>query len=186
MIVLFWRCVHLANSKIISDLKSKVIQGLVNNDEIVKAIDSPDKDKLGWEPLFLLDTVATEEQGFKPLIFREFKNPNLITDVCTFITVIVQIPQSLTSRRNEVEVNLEIGIYSHNKHMRVDNVSGVKDNRNDYLSMLIDSMFNSRDGNYGTDIKLESNTEGAFNETFNYRRMVFSTRCVNTSNCSEN
>ena len=59
-----------------------------------------------------------------------------------------------------------------------------KDNRCDYISMLIDNMFNgsSEYGGIG-ELKLSLNEEGAYNKDFLYRHMVFETVDLNKSFC---
>ena len=54
---------------------------------------------------------------------------------------------------------LEIWIISHNKHNRIDNIKGVRDNRNDYISILLDEKFNGESAGIGS-LKLISNTAG--------------------------
>ena len=80
--------------------------------------------------------------------------------------------------------------------MRVTNIPKVSENRNDYISKLLDVKFNGRntigvsknDKNnrhlYGK-LKLTSNTEGAFSKDFLYRRMVFETKDLNDSLCED-
>ena len=173
-----------SNSRIISELKSKVITEIVNSEKIVKIIDSPDKDKDDWEPLFLVNSIATKKMGFTPLLFREYKNTALIKEVCTFMTVTVQIPRTNSQNEQYVDVTLEITIYSHNDHMMIDNVLGIKDNRNDYLAILLDEMFSNSTA-YDKEVKLYSSIEGVYDELFNYRKLTFKTSCLNTNYCED-
>lgn len=171
----------MANSKIISELKSKVTKDIINNDEIVKAIDCPDMDKENWESIYLINSKETIDMGFTPVIFREHQNQNIITDAVTFITMEVNIPQTDKYSIYAYPI-LEIWVVSHNKHNRIDNIQGVKDNRNDYISILLDEMFNGKKAGYG-DITLKSNTAGVYDDNFVYRRLVFEGIDINNSLC---
>ena len=80
--------------------------------------------------------------------------------------------------------------------MRVDNIPKISDNRNDYISKLLDEKFNGRrtlGGNtndkfnlhlYG-EFNLIANVEGAFTKNYLYRQMIFETRDFNTSMCED-
>ena len=59
-----------------------------------------------------------------------------------------------------------------------------KDNRNDYISMLLDEKFNGSTeyGGIGK-LQLTSNSEGTYNEKFLYRRLLFETRDLSDSMC---
>lgn len=98
--------------------------------------------------------------------------------------------------KNWVAPNLEFWIFSHHSHMKVDNIPKVSDNRNDYISKLLDKKFNGRDtlGNSKKDennlhlygkLDLVANVEGAFNKDFLYRQMIFETVDINRSFCEE-
>jgi len=82
-----------------------------------------------------------------------------------------------------VTPTLEIWIYSHFEHMKMD-YKITKDNRNDYISMLIDDKFNGSTeyGGIGK-LRLVSNIEGTFNDKFLYRRLIFETVDINDSMC---
>ena len=80
--------------------------------------------------------------------------------------------------------------------MRVTNIPKVSENRNDYISKLLDVKLNGRntigvsknDKNnlhlYGK-LKLTSNIEGTFSKDFLYRRMIFETKDLNDSLCED-
>ena len=80
---------------------------------------------------------------------------------------------------------LEIWVYSHQGHMKM-NSKITKDNRNDYISMLLDNKFNgsTKYGGIGA-LKLTSNTEGTFNQNFLYRRLLFETVDLSDSLCDK-
>lgn len=160
----------MANSLIVRDMKDKVVKELINDDLIVKVIDSPD--------------VEENDELVNTHIFRYNKNPNLVSKTITFMTI--QVHEKSNYRRNGiwVDATLEIIIYSHDDHMKITNIPLIRDNRNDYLASLIDDKFNGRSdiGGYGK-LELTSNIEGSFNENFLYRRLIFETRDINDSLC---
>lgn len=172
----------MANSQIISELKNRVITDLINDDDIIMAIDCPDKDKPNWEPIYLLNTKETEDMGFTPHIFRELQNPDLITKNITFIVIEVSIPKSYGENRTWVKPTLSILIISHVDHMRVDNIIGISDNRNDYLSILIDKKFNNV-ATYGNDVCLISNEATVYSDKFLGRTLTFEGIDLNDSLC---
>lgn len=158
----------MANSTVISELKEKIVMAIAKDDNLFYAIDAPDCENGGD----LIDTY----------IFRYNKNPDTITKTITFITVMVH---TKTNVRNDdfVIPTLEIWIYSHDGHMEMDKKI-TKDNRNDYISKLLDSKFNgsSEYGGVGK-LKLISNTEGTFSSKFLFRRLIFEAIDINDSFC---
>lgn len=177
----------MANSTLVTDLKSAVIKELISDEAFFDAINSPEiKDKKQANKL-----VYTH-------IFPYHQNPETITETITFITIQVHVPKPYSYMRSKTWVapNLEIWIYSHNKHMKVDNIPKVTDNRNDYISKIIDKKFNGRDtlGNSKNDennlhllgqLELVANVEGAASKDFLYRQMVFETVDLNRSFCED-
>lgn len=158
----------MANSSSISDMKEKVVAAIANDDALFYAFDAKDCENGG-------DLINTH-------IFKYNKNPNTIDETITFLTVMVH---TRVSGRNKqfVVPTLEFGIYSHNDHMRMDHHI-TKDNRNDYISRLLDDMFNGSTeyGGLGK-LNLMQNTEGTYNDKFLYRRMIFETTDINDSFC---
>ena len=69
--------------------------------------------------------------------------------------------------------------------MIVDNVPKVTENRNDYLSKLIDKKLNGKSGIGIGELKLTSNIEGSFQKDYVYRKLVFECVELNNSLCSE-
>lgn len=160
----------MANSTSISEFKERVINAIMHDDTLFYAFDAKDCENGG-------DLLNTH-------IFKYNKNPNTITETITFMTIMVH-----TKARDRqgiyVTPTLEIWIYSHNDHMKMD-PKITKDNRNDYISMLLDDMFNGTTeyGGIGK-LRLMSNTEGTFNEKFLYRRMIFETVDISDSFCDK-
>lgn len=174
----------MANSSTISLIKRKVKCEIVNDSDIVKAIGSPNYD--------ISDPDWSGEDVGDNYLFTWNQNPDTIKEEITFITLQVHTD---AYREKWVKPTLEIWIYSHNRHMKLNprDFPGIAENRNDYLSKLFDGKFNGRTS-LGTDddltklnligeLKLTSNREGVFNADFVYRRMLFETRDINNSLC---
>ena len=163
----------MANSSIVKKVKNKVIKELIKDSNIVSAINS---DKVSKD---------TPEKLINTHIFNYHQNPYTIDTVSTFITIQVHIPDSYIRNRTFVNPQLEIWIISHERHMTVDNIPKITENRNDYLSELIDEKFNGRsDFGFG-DMKLVSNIEGAFQTDYLYRKMIFEGTDLNMSMCTD-
>ena len=78
---------------------------------------------------------------------------------------------------------MEIWIISHVNHMKVDNIPKVTDNRNDYLSKLIDRKLNGKP-DYGIGkLRLIVNIEGSYQQDYVYRKMIFEGLDLNNSLC---
>lgn len=158
----------MANSTSISIFKERIVDAIAHDDTLFYAIDAQECENGG-------DLINTH-------IFKYNKNPDTVKDVMTFLTVMVH---TRTRDRNGTFVtpSLEIWIYSHYNHMKMD-PHVTKDNRNDYIGMLLDDMFNGSTeyGGVGT-LMLVSNTEGTFSHEFLYRRLLFETVDLNNSLC---
>lgn len=165
----------MANSTFIGDAKSKIIKELIKDADIVKAIDSP--------------TISskTPEKLIGTHLFNYNQNPNTINDVITFITVQVHIQSdySFWGKNTYVHPSVEIWIISHEKHMSVDNIPKVTENRNDYISKLIDKKFNGKSGFGLGELTLVTNIEGSFQADYVYRKIVFQGTDLNNSLCDE-
>lgn len=162
----------MANSSIIGKVKRQLIKEMIKDEEIIKAIDSPE--------------ITSPEKLIGTHIFDYHQDPNTINTVITFITIQVHIPESLyDTNRTYVNPTVEIWIISHCSHMIVDNIPKVKENRNDYLSMLIDKKFN---GHFNLGIgkmDLTSNVEGSYQPDYVYRKMTFKGLDLNDSKCKD-
>lgn len=158
----------MANSTSISEFKERVVDAIMQDDTLFYAFDAKDCENGG-------DLIDTH-------IFKYNKNPNTITETITFLTVMVHT-KARDSQGTFITPTLEIWIYSHNDHMKMD-AKITKDNRNDYISMLLDDMFNgsTKYGGIGK-LRLTSNVEGTYNEKFLYRRLLFETTDLNDSVC---
>jgi hypothetical protein len=160
----------MANSSIIGKAKNKIIKEFIKDKDIVAAINSSE--------------VTSSEKLKGTHIFDYHQNPNTINTVETFITVQVHIPQPFSFADNTfVKPTVEIWIISHERHMIVDNIPKVTENRNDYLSKLIDNRLNGKSGFGIGELKLSSNVEGSFQKDYVFRKMVFECLDLNDSLC---
>lgn len=163
----------MANSSFISRAKNIIIKEFIKDIDIVEAIDSRSVD-----PNHPQDLIGTH-------IFDYHQNPDTITTVQTFITVQVHIPQPYNIDKILINPTIEIWIVSHEDHMIVDNVPKITMNRNDYLSVLIDNKINGRSDFGIGDIMLLSNIEGAYQQNYLYRKLLFQCSDFNNSLCEE-
>ena len=167
----------MANSSIIRKAKNKIVKEFIKDKEIVAAINSSEVKPN--EP----------EKLIGKHIFNYNQNPHTLNIVGTFITIQVHIPHDYytdyKASATRVRPTIEIWIISHEKHMVVDNVPKVTQNRNDYLSELIDNKINGKSGFGIGDTVLLSNTEGAFQQDYLFRKMIFQCLDLNWSLCEE-
>lgn len=165
----------MSNSSIICKAKNKIIKEFVKDKDILLAIDSKQVD------------INTPEKFVYTHLFDYHQNPHTLNDVITFITIQVHIPSDSfiygSYDRIFIKPQVEIWIVSHEKHMKIDNIPKVKENRNDYISELIDRKLNGRSDFGIGELKLAGNTEGAFTHDYVYRRMVFEGTDVNNTMC---
>lgn len=162
----------MANSKIISDIKDAIIKALVDDPEIVSVIDAPDVDP------------DEADQLIGKQIFRYNQNPNTIKQAQTFITVIVDLIQNYYNK-HFVIADIEIGIYSHESRMDIKDRPGIIDNRNDYLSILIDKKFNGKYLAGFGEMELYENREGSLVTDYLYRRLTFNIQDINDTMCDD-
>ena len=167
----------MANSSIVGKVKNKIVKECIKDKDIIAAINS--SEVKSNEP----------EKLINKHIFNYNQNPHTLNVVGTFITIQVHIPQSYYNDYGSssiyVKPTIEIWIISHEKHMSVDNVPKVSQNRNDYLSELIDRKFNNKGGFGIGRTELLSNIEGAFQTDYLYRKMVFQCLDLNASLCED-
>lgn len=168
----------MANSSIIRKAKNRIVKEFIKDPDIIAAINS--SEIKSNEP----------EKLINKHIFDYNQNPHTLNIVGTFITIQVHIPQSFYSDyRNGLSVhvkpNIEIWIISHEQHMVVDNVPKITQNRNDYLSELIDKKINGKRGFGIGETKLISNVEGSFQQDYLFRKMIFECLDLNSSMCDD-
>lgn len=158
----------MANSTSISDFKKNVMDAITNDDTIFYAFGADECENGG-------DLIGTH-------IITYNKVPDTVEKVSTYMTIMVHT-KARDRNKTFITPTLEFYIYSHYKHMKMDRKI-TKDNRCDYLSMLIDDMFNgsTKYGGVGQ-LKLILNTEGIYNKDFLYRHLIFETMDINNSMC---
>lgn len=168
----------MANSSIVRIAKNRIIKEFIKDPEIIAAINS--------------DEVKSNEPEklIGKHIFNYNQNPHTLNKVGTFITVQVHIPQNYYSDYHgnsviHVKPTIEIWIVSHEQHMIVNNVPKVTQNRNDYLSELIDNKINGKSGFGIGETKLISNIEGAFQADYLFRKLTFQCLDLNWSLCED-
>lgn len=162
----------MANSSIIGKAKNKIIKEFIKDKEIILAIDS--------------SSVTSPEKLKGTHIFDYHQNPNTINTVETFVTVQVHIPKPFSFEDDTfVKPSIEIWVISHERHMVVDNIPKITENRNDYLSKLIDNKLNGKSGFGIGELKLTSNIEGSFQQNYLYRKMIFECVDLNKSLCAD-
>lgn len=167
----------MANSSIIRKAKNKIIKEFIKDQDIVAAINSSE-----------VKSNEPEKLIYKH-IFDYNQNPHTLNIVGTFITIQVHIPQSYyndyKSSNILVKPNIEIWIISHEKHMKVDNIPKITQNRNDYLSELIDRKINGKSGFGIGETRLLSNIEGSFQQDYLFRKMIIECKDLNWSLCED-
>ena len=168
----------MANSSIIRKAKNKIVKEFIKDKEIVSAIDS--------------STIKPNESQklINTHIFDYNQNPHTLNEVGTFITIQVHIPQNFYSDYKSgmyihVQPIIEIWIISHEKHMIVDNIPKVTQNRNDYLSELIDKKYNGKLGFGIGETVLVSNTESSYQADYLCRKMIFQCTDLSRSLCED-
>jgi len=166
----------MSNSSIIRQAKNRIVKEFIKDPEIVAAINSSEIKPN--EP----------EKLIGKHIFDYNQNPHTLNKVGTFITIQVHIPQNYYSdyRGNSivhVKPTIEIWVISHERHMVVDNVPKVTQNRNDYLSELIDNKINGKSGFGIGSTRLVSSIEGAFQSDYLFRKITFQCLDLNWSLC---
>ena len=178
----------------IDEQKIKVILGEILKDFPIREIEIKLPNWLAALPLehwlrkSIIDAIGSSVTSPEKLIgthiFNYHQNPNTLTTTETFITIQVHIPQSYYRNNNVyVKPTIEIWIISHERHMNVDNIPKITDNRNDYLSKLIDEKLNGRtDLGFGK-LTLISNVEGAYQSDYLFRQMIFEGTDLNDSLC---
>ena len=160
----------MANSSIITQAKNKIIKEFIKDENIIQAIDS--------------STITSPEKLVNKHIFNYHQNPNTINTVETFITIQVHIPEPFFRNDAYIKPTIEIWVISHERHMVVDNIPKVTDNRNDYLSRLIDKKLNGRSDFCIGKLTLISNVEGSYQQNYLYRKMVFEGTDINNAFCN--
>lgn len=158
----------MANSTVISEFKDKIIYAITHDDAIFYAFGADECENGG-------DLENTH-------IFTYNKVPETIKESGLYMTVMAHT-KKYDRAGTYITPSLEIWIYCRHDYMKMDRKI-TKDNRCDYMSMLLDNMFNGSTSYGGIgELTLTLNTEGAYNKEFLFRRMLFETTDINKSMC---
>lgn len=161
----------MANSLIVTQVKNAVVKDMLNDEEIIKALDA--------------EEITDVEDLYGTHIFDYNYNKNTLQTSGTFITIQVNLPQPYRWEASSIMIKakLEIWIVSHVDHMKLKNIPKVKGNRNDYLSQLIDAKYNGTERFGVGECELISNEEMIYQPDYVYRRLIFGIPNVNKSLC---
>lgn len=164
----------MSHSSAITDMKQEAVKELLNCKMFVDALDAKDIKDKG-------DLVGTH-------IFTHPINPNYLQNPCTFVVITTHIPR-ITSDKMYTHPKLIFQIVSHVKHMKIEpNEFKTCSNRNDFISQIIDHIFNSdktstRKFGFFGHLDLIRNEEGYFDNNWTYRYMEFETLDFNRALC---
>lgn len=164
----------MGDGSIIGDIKHEVIKQIINDEAIVKAIDSQQvSDKEDIDELIGVN------------IFDYNQDPNTLDKADTIITVQAHINEGYDANDTFLEAELQIIIISHYKHMRVNNVPKIRENRNDYIARLIKRKFNDNRHLAIGHLKLVKDHEGAYVRDYLYREIKFTGLDLNANLCDD-
>lgn len=158
----------MANGTSILEIKERVVDAITHDDTIFYTFDAKECENGG-------DLENTH-------IFDFNKIPETITNVSTYMTILVQT-RAKDKNGTFVIPTLEFNIYVHHEHMEMDKRI-TKRNRCDYMAFLLENMFNgtTKYGGFG-ELKCIYSKEGTYNSEFMYRHLVFETIDINSSMC---
>jgi len=158
----------MANGTSISEIKKHVMDAVTHDDTIFYSFDAKECENGG-------DLKDTH-------IFNYNKIPDTVTEVTNYMTFMVKTKPK-DRNKTFITPTLEIFVYVHYKNMKMDRKI-TKDNRCDYISGLLENMFNgsTQYGGIG-ELKCIFNDEGAYNSQFMYRHLIFETQDLNSSMC---
>lgn len=147
----------------IIDWKNQILSELQNNDEIISALginSDEDEDDLIWKRIFPHYYVEPTQEQTK-----------------TYICVEINIPETRVNRytkSSDFYSHPQIIFYviSHQNDMKM-SANGKSATRTDYIGKLIEDSYNGRTGFGVGKLQRKSNVEGALNDTFRTRIIVF-------------
>ena len=150
----------IATSSIITNLKNQVIQE-INADSALTALIESSSETLPGSCLF----------PYKKL-------PEINTSIPTYLTVQVHLFPSVSGKA-WVRPTLELWIFSSPTHILIEGGENTE-SRNDAIARLLDEKFNGRSdlGGFGP-LSLVSSREGAIEDSYYYRRLIFETKDLN-------
>lgn len=158
----------MANGTSISEIKKRVMDAVTHDDTLFYAFNAKEFENGG-------DLENTH-------IFNYNKIPDTVDKVTTYMTFMVKT-RARDRNKTFVTPTLDIFVYVHHKDMKMDRRI-TKDNRCDYISELLENMFNgsTQYGGIG-ELKCTLNDEGAYNSQFMFRHLTFETIDINSSMC---
>lgn len=165
----------MAHSSAITNMKSEAVRQLLKCKMFVDALDAKEIKNVD-------DLIGTH-------IFTHPINPEYLKNPCTFIVITTHVPKILTDNKMYSHPKINFHIVSHIEHMKINpNEFKTGCNRNDFISQIIDHIFNSdrtstrKFGLFGH-LDLLKNEEGYFTKDWVYRYMEFETLDFNKALC---
>lgn len=167
------------NSQEIIDYKLQAMNALINEDNIVKAINA--KDSSG-ELIEAGDLFYTH-------IFPYAYIPETLDVAGCYVTFEISMPSVSTINYFFKEILITITIICHQSMMQMkegEPLGSTGATRTDYISVAIDKLFNLKDGVIGKrKLELVSNIEGAIDPVHRCRIMRFKTEAPVKSICQD-
>lgn len=157
----------MANSSCITDWKNRILAELNENETLLEA--------LGTTEIEREDLVKAKR------IFPYQYIPDTITDVNTYIMVEISI-RSTSVNNIYAYPTITFTVLCHQDDMPLE-MKGVSATRADYLSVLIDDMYNGAEGFGLGRLELKSNVAGNLNEKYRFRELTFRAVDFNNGMC---
>jgi len=167
----------MANDKIITTFKNKIIEQLQQDEEIVNALDineNEDSEDLAYVRLFPYYYIIPTQEDAKTYIFVEIG--------------VEAVQDRFNALKNDIvydKCTVYIYVVAHQNVMRMDS-AGQSAVRIDYISQLINKKFNGqRIAGIGT-LQRISNMPRSLNDTYRSREMMFEVLDFNKEMCDNN
>ena len=158
----------MPNSSAVIQWKNRVISEILGNEELMSCFEKNESE---------LEDIVYHN------IFPYGYIPETQTNVDVYITVQVSIPK-ITFNKIWAHPRLIINIICHQDKMQL-NKAGVSADRIDYMSTLIDEMFNGSDGWGCGKLQLATNVEDNLTEVYKYRQLVFVGQDLSVNLCGK-
>lgn len=158
----------MPNSSPIREWKNKIISDLHKDEHFLKVLDVTEDER--------------EDLSYKR-IFPFFYNPDVITDVNTYIMIEIDVRSNNRVKLYSYPV-ITFTVLCHQDDMQL-NLTGISATKADYLAELIDRKYNGAKGFGIGKLELRSNIAGSLNEKFRYRQLTFYGVDLNDGLCGE-
>lgn len=158
----------MPNSSAIIDWKNRVINEMINNSELMSCFEKTEDE---------IENIVYKN------IFPYGYIPEKQTNVDVYITVQVSIPK-ITFNKIWAYPRLIINIVCHQNFMELKK-SGISADRIDYMSSIIDEMFNGSEGWGCGKLELATNVEENLSTTYKYRQLVFVGQDLSNNICGK-